>query len=250
MSIPDIHALVGAYALDALDDLERAAFTRHLAECDACSVEVAELRETAARLADGAWSVPPPSLRSAVLAEVNTTRQLPPEQPRPETAVPAAVWRWRRVTAAAAVVAIAAAGAGAASYAVQSERVRDQRAVAAAARADADRMRAILSAPDVALRTGPLAGGGRVTVVMSATQNAGMAMMADAPPPPNGHAYQLWLMDGTNAIPAGVLAAGAGQGARLLPPVKGMKTFGVSIEPTGGSKTPTSDKVVATISLT
>ena len=32
----DIHALVGAYAVDALDDVERAAFERHLAECAAC----------------------------------------------------------------------------------------------------------------------------------------------------------------------------------------------------------------------
>ena len=29
----EIHALSGAYAVDALDDLERAAFERHLGEC-------------------------------------------------------------------------------------------------------------------------------------------------------------------------------------------------------------------------
>jgi anti-sigma factor RsiW len=59
----DIHALVGAYALDAVDDLERAAFDRHLRGCGACQAEVTELQETAARLADGTWSVPPPALR-------------------------------------------------------------------------------------------------------------------------------------------------------------------------------------------
>ena len=32
----DIHALSGAYAVDALDDIERAQFERHLAECPAC----------------------------------------------------------------------------------------------------------------------------------------------------------------------------------------------------------------------
>ncbi len=70
----DIHSLVGAFALDAVDDLERAAVDRHLRECDACRIEVAELREAAARLADGAWSVPPPRLRENVLAAVATTR--------------------------------------------------------------------------------------------------------------------------------------------------------------------------------
>jgi anti-sigma factor RsiW len=41
MTSPDIHALGGAYALDAVDDLERVAFDRHLAECETCALEVA-----------------------------------------------------------------------------------------------------------------------------------------------------------------------------------------------------------------
>ena len=43
----DVHALSGAYAVDALDDIERAAFERHLAACAECRAEVASLRETA-----------------------------------------------------------------------------------------------------------------------------------------------------------------------------------------------------------
>ena len=45
---PEVHSLAGAYALDALDDLERAAFDRHLRECEACRAEADELREAAA----------------------------------------------------------------------------------------------------------------------------------------------------------------------------------------------------------
>ena len=48
----EIHALSGAYAVDALDDLERAAFERHLAECAECQAEVASLREAAAMIAE------------------------------------------------------------------------------------------------------------------------------------------------------------------------------------------------------
>src|SRR5918999_1118607 len=47
----DIHALSGAYAVDAVDDIERASFERHLAECPSCRAEVASLRETSAALA-------------------------------------------------------------------------------------------------------------------------------------------------------------------------------------------------------
>ena len=71
MTSPDIHALGGAYALDAVDDLERAAFDRHLAECEACTLEVAEYRETATRLAEGSWSVPPRRMREQVLTRLD-----------------------------------------------------------------------------------------------------------------------------------------------------------------------------------
>ena len=40
----DIHGLSGAYAVDALDDVERAEFERHLGQCPECQEEVASLR--------------------------------------------------------------------------------------------------------------------------------------------------------------------------------------------------------------
>ena len=85
----ETHSLLGAYVLDAVDDLERAAFERHLRECGDCRAEVGELHEASARLADGAWSAPPPSLRSTVLAAIRTTRQHTPEvPPRPARPTP------------------------------------------------------------------------------------------------------------------------------------------------------------------
>ena len=44
----DVHALSGAYAVDALDDLERARFEEHLRRCPDCRSEVQTLQETAA----------------------------------------------------------------------------------------------------------------------------------------------------------------------------------------------------------
>ena len=69
----EIHTLAGAYALDALTEIERAAFARHVAECETCAVEVAELSETASRLSVAAWAAPPPGLRESVLREVAQT---------------------------------------------------------------------------------------------------------------------------------------------------------------------------------
>ncbi|MBO4209182.1 anti-sigma factor, partial [Micromonospora echinofusca] len=102
-----MHALAGAYVLDAVSDIERAAFSRHLADCETCALEVAELRETVARLADQTWSVPPPRMRAEVLAQIRRTPQLPPGGvARPAGRGGSARWRqWTIAAAAAGVVA-------------------------------------------------------------------------------------------------------------------------------------------------
>jgi anti-sigma-K factor RskA len=246
----DIHALAGAYVLDAVNDLERVAFTRHLAECDACRTEVDEMREAAARLADGAWSVPPPRLREDVMAAIGRTRQLPPGSPVPvERDVSAVVSRWRRFTAGAAAAGILAAGAGAATWAIQEQRVRDASAIAAAATAREQRTQAILSASDVQVKTTFISGGGRVTVAMSPSHHAGVVLLSAAVPPGRDMALQLWLVHGATQTSAGVLAPGSSSTVRIVDGMPGSDAFGVTLEPAGGSPTPTLP-MVAQISLT
>ena len=244
MTSPDIHALGGAYALDAVDDLERAAFDRHLAECEACTIEVAEWRETATRLAEGSWSVPPPRMREQVLARAAATPQLPPNGHRRGVASPVA--RWRRIAAAAAVVGVFGIGAAATTYAVQEQRLDDQRTAVALAQQQADRVQAVLAAPDAALHAGALTGGGRVTVVVSDTENAGVVVLADAPLPGPDRAYQLWLVPAGSVTPdsAGVLPAGQGDATQLIEGVRGDAAFAVSLEPAGGSPAPSTTPLV------
>ena len=74
----DVHALSGAYAIDALDDLERAQFERHLADCADCRAEVASLQEASALVGETSAMTPPPQLRERVLASIGTVRPLPP----------------------------------------------------------------------------------------------------------------------------------------------------------------------------
>jgi anti-sigma-K factor RskA len=239
----EVHALAGAYVLHALTDIERASFARHLAECEACATEVAELQETAARLADGTWSVPPPQLRDKVLAEVRRTRQVPPGQPARE-ATPAAN-RWRRRTLAAVAAGIIAAAAGTVSFVAQEQRVRDERATTAAARAEAARIDAVLGAPDARLRTGTLSSGGRVTMVLSDSRDEGVVVLADAPAPGPDKAYQLWAIDASGPDSMGVVDPGAADAAQLVTGVRGMQALGVTVEPATGSKTPTTTVLVA-----
>jgi hypothetical protein len=225
----DIHALVGAYALDAVDDIERAAFERHLRECESCRTEAAELQATAARLADGTWSVPPPRLRDNVMAAAASTRQLAPAAPA----------RLRlRLTAAAAAV-IAAVGAGTAVFVVQEARVRHEQALASAARSSNSRIQAILAAPDLVVREKALTTGGLVTVASSNLQNAGVILLSASSAPPSGRVFELWTLRDGAAVRAGTLASGQAKAIQVVEGLPGASEVGVTVEHAGGSNTPT-----------
>ncbi|MDG4821391.1 anti-sigma factor [Asanoa sp. WMMD1127] len=231
MSGEDVHALSGAYVLDGLTDIERAAFRRHLASCATCAIEVAELQETAARLADGAWSVPPPALRDKVFAEVSRTRQ---EAPIPAKPVARPQRSRRLVTAAAAVLLAAAAATG--TFAVQERRLDEQRVQA---QAESARITEVLAAPDAVLRSATLTSGGRLTAVTSATRDETVLTLTADRPAGADRTYQLWMLDGTTATNAGVLAPDVTTTTQLISGTAAADGFAVSIEPAGGSPTPT-----------
>jgi anti-sigma-K factor RskA len=225
----DIHALAGAYVLDAVDDVERAAFSRHLAECAACAVEVAELRETATRLADETWSAPPPRMRDEVFSRIRYTRQLGPG--RPEREGTSAMARWRRRTAIAVAAGILVAGAGATTWAVQQQRIEQQEQANAS-------IQAVLIAPDAVVRSSAVDGGGRMTMVVSRSLDRGVVVL-DAARPGDDRAYQLWRVTDRSAVDAGVLDAGQGATTRVIEGVNAADVVALTLEPAGGSASPT-----------
>lgn len=237
----DVHSLIGPYVLDAVDDLERAAFDRHLRECDACQAEVDELRETSARLADGAWSVPPPALRENVLSAIGSVRQLAPisAPPAPPATTTRQMPRGLRLITAAAAVVVAAAGAATAVYAVQDHRVREEQARTEAAQAAESRVRALLASPDLVVREEPVTGGGRVTVATSKLHDAGVIMLAADAAPSDGRVYQLWTIRSQMPVDEGALAPGQTATVTIVDGMGQASDVGVSIEPPGGSTTPT-----------
>jgi anti-sigma-K factor RskA len=232
----DIHTLAGAYALDAVTDLERAAFDRHMAQCEACAQEVAELRATAARLADDTAQAPPDGLRAHVFEEIRRTRQLGPAR-----SASAPAHRWRRWAVAAAVVGVVAAGGVGVGYAVQDQRVRDAQRQATAAR----QVEALLSAPDAQVRTAPGPGdGGQVTVVTSASLDAGVAFVNRLTPPGPDRAYEFWLIRDAHPTRAAVMASDTGHATALFGGVRGVRSIGMTDEPAGGSEQPTTPVLV------
>jgi len=221
----DIHALAGAYALDALSDIERAAFARHMAGCPACELEVAELRETAARLADPVTAAPPPRLREAVLAE---TARTPQERSARSHRQPAggasAATRWRRWTAAAVAAGVLAAGGGTATWIVAERRLNAVQHELAA-------VTDVLQAPDARVHKQALDQGGQVTVVVSPSRDAGVVLLHELPEQPAGKTYQLWLMtEGQAPASLGVLSPGQTEATKAIAHLGAANKVGLSVE--------------------
>ena len=235
----DIHTLAGAYALDAVTDIERAEFARHVAGCESCAQELAELRATVGRLSDATSQAAPPSLKESVMAAISQTRQLPPGRDRDAREAAKRSRGWRGWVAAAAAAVVVAAGGGVAGYAISHSQVQDAQRAAAAAQAQNAQINAVLTASDAQVRTDRLAAGGQVTVVTSATLDEGVAVLADMPPLSNDRVYQLWLMYGQQAKSVGVMDRDVLAGTQVFAGVDGATTFAISAEKAGGAPTPT-----------
>ena len=232
MTNHELHTLTGAYAADALDGEEREAFRRHLETCAVCRQEVAELSETAARLAQAAAEPAPAGMRVRVLAEAARTRQLSPVVSDLGSRRAARRWYQAPATAAAAVLLVVAAGLG--GLAVVEQRNADE------ARLEASRIASIAADPDRVERTVAFTGGGTGTVVSA----HGLAFFhgSGLPRLPDGQAYQLWRIRGQESTSAGVLGRG-GELTRLVTDVGPDDAVGVTVEPASGSDQPTSDPV-------
>jgi anti-sigma factor RsiW len=195
MSSEDLHALTAAYALDALDHLDRQRYEQHLTGCGACRSELRGFSEVSARLASLAATDASPALRDRVLSAVASARQ-----PKP---TPTRTGRIRgslvAATGAAAAAVIAAAAFGIAAAHDQDQLTANQRMQREIA--------AVLSAPDCKIVHAPLRTGGTATVVMSPHMRALVVTASGVRPAPSGQRYQLGLMRATGDTRAGTLPA-------------------------------------------
>jgi anti-sigma-K factor RskA len=253
-SQPDIHTLTGAYAVDALPEDEREMFEQHLMVCDACAQEVAELQATASRLGEVAHETPPPGLRERVLAEIDLTRQ---ERPSPTTsddlaarrsALPGADERPRRRAAGRLVTSLSVAAAAVLVVAVAglSMVVSDLGDRLAQVETASSQVADVLAASDATLVTaeGPEGEVGRV--VASETRGEAVFLADGLPPAPDGHTYELWLIEPETFVKAGLFDTDDdGRATRVMTgDLVSAAAIGVTVEPDGGSPQPTTDPVM------
>ncbi len=257
---PDVHTLTGAYAADALPDDERRTFEAHLAECEACAQEVAELQATSAALAAAVAEEPPAAMKAAVMARIDTVRQEPPRQ-RPVTIGDAGdrrsaddhgagevvdlartrqPWHHRLLAPAAAVLAIAVLG--------MTGIIANLNARISTMEAQTGRVADVVAAADAQIVEMAPHDGATARVVYSPTRGEGVFLADGLPAAPGEMVYELWFIGEDGPSPAGIFEAD--DRGRVTHVVTGdmqaVQAMAITVEPAGGSPEPTSEPIMVT----
>ena len=216
----ELHDSVGAYVLDALDDLDRVRFEKHLLTCEPCQAEVVRYRETLARLAFDHPLAPPVTVRQLVFAAVADRPQFdgsPVVRRRPG----------RRLAWAVAAGLVVAVGTGGV-YLGSERRI----------------INAIKNAPDAAVAA-YVSANTTADVMWSEQRAQGVLAVHGLPALPAGQDYQVWVIGAGAPVPAGTFDT-SGSSAEVL---IGEEVFigavvAVTVEPAGGSTEPSSDPIL------
>lgn len=240
LTLENVHALTGVYALDALDGLERDRFEHHLTRCPSCEREVRGLQETATRFAVAVTARPPAELRQRVLTLAARTRQLSPAQHthiRP--AEPGVVWLRRLAIPVAAACLVVAVVLGVLLGLARSELD--------AARSEQRQVAAVLDAPGARIVSARTTLGGSATVVVASRLHEVVFTSQGMPAQPGSKVYQLWLMRADGSSTSVALLSLAPDGGTVPVLASGLRPgdrIGVTVEPAGGTTRPTTTPVV------
>ena len=223
---------VGAYVLGALEHGECERFEAHVAECEICRRDVAELRVAADALPVSVPIVsPPPALKHRIMAVVDSEAELlaaagrqadEPERPRGRRPAGRSLrgWLMRPGVALACVLLLLAGG------------------LAAGLLSGGDDPRTV-----VAQTLSP-----RADVRLEIREHGSTLLAKNMPAPPSGRVYQVWLKrPGKDPEPTSVLWSTRSDGsAEVAVPgsLEGVEAVLVTDEPQGGSAAPTKPPVI------
>jgi anti-sigma-K factor RskA len=230
----ELNALAGAYALDALNDDERAVFEQHLQECADCAEEVLGLQNAVAELSFVEATPPPPQLRADVLSAITRVRPLPPTgNVISITRSRRARWAPQLLAAACMLIAVVAAGWGIQQH---QQANRSDSHVSA--------LNAAIAAPDSKAVTADLgsASGVSATVVYSKVHGTLLLNARGISTLAADKTYQAWTMTaGGAATSLGTFKPDSAGNVTLLAKsdLSAAAFVGITVEPAGGSKTPT-----------
>ncbi|XTR52939.1 anti-sigma factor domain-containing protein [Pseudarthrobacter sp. So.54] len=148
---------------------------------------------------------------------------------REERRRPQGMRNWLVGVAAAAAIAVGGVGVGA--------YVANQN----------DPLNQVLQANDIRRATVDVIGGGTATVSVSSSKDAIVVKMNDVPAPAVGKVYQMWLIpkDGSAPVSQGLMDAEALSKPAVVKGISTAAALGITVEPAGGSESPTMPTVAA-----
>lgn len=257
MKEDDFAELAAGQALNALSPSERAAFEAALAEHREWQERVDRDVATASLLGDAVAAVTPPaSVRSDLLARIQTLPQSPSSADEPArvtnpfdtvvslhhpstgTVQTASRRRWTRglFGLAASLVVLVSLGFGAVSL---NDWINRPPAVVA--------LQEIESAPDAQSATVEITDGGVATAHWSSSLGRAVLVADDLPRLATDETFELWFVRGDGAVSAGTFSAAGVQTTALLDGAfESGDAIAVTIEAAGGSSTgaPTTDPIL------
>jgi hypothetical protein len=240
----ELRALIAAYALGAVSVEEAERVREHLSVCDDCRDEANALAETAASLSLAVEPEPlPDGFVERVMARVavpDSPVESADEPPARLAAVaerPSARHRERARPRLVHVLGYAALAIGIAILAanlwtLQRQSQRERRLLEAIVRYEGMWLR----------------GEGEAAGRMVGTKDGGLFVASGLPEPPSGHTYQLWLIDASGPRSGGTFEASNGVSVvRTDESLEDVEGVAVTIEPVGGSRSPTSDPIIRSV---
>lgn len=235
------------YALDAVSDEERATLENHIAAADPevrteFHSRVRSTRETLTRAYAVNEAEPPADLLTRIMGN------LPTEEPAPEASIPASasvpvdelsqrrearrggspVGRWLLAAAAAVVLAV---GGVTIAQNLQPSSLQEE----------------VFRASDLQREQVTISAGGTAELAVSESEDAAVVTLDSVPAPPEGKVYQMWRLpeDGTSPESLGTMTGE--DVAHTEVAIEGISSYSglaITVEPEGGSETPTLPLVV------
>jgi anti-sigma-K factor RskA len=262
MTHEEASALLAAFALDAVGDVEREQIEAHQAECPRCRAELDAHREVAAALGNSVEPLPE-GLWSSIAGRLPARHDEEPPpmpvlvRPGPEAVGPSSR-RFQRAEATHAarsprgrLVAAGSFAVAAAAVAVvlglnlahdNGQITRLQHAIGTGAPSAVE---AALHTPGHAVVNVESPGHDRLAQFVIVPAGQGYLVQSHLPTLSNGDTYQLWGVTGGKAISLGLLGRSPHQVTFTLAGPRRGTTLAITAEPAGGSVAPSSPIVAS-----
>ncbi|MHB8135421.1 MAG: anti-sigma factor [Anaerolineaceae bacterium] len=249
----DAHVLddLPGFALGMLEAEDSARVAAHVANCELCKKELAAFEATSAQIAAGALVhsavAPDPGLKAKVIRRVSQSSaqrvregsSVAPRADAPLFGLLEAIQNIFRSPAGVVlglVTVLALVMLGISNFRL-SQQVQEYETAESARYMQVVRLKGTDAAP-----------GANGYVMVFKEQQYGSLAVTHAPVLDAGHVYQIWLHLDGEIIDGGTFGVNAdGYGNLMVSadrPLGDYDSFGITIEPTGGSKQPTGEKVL------